>query len=189
MHCVFAGTLRRLRSETSGFTLVEMMVTAAMLSVILSAILSLTATSEKLAPRDQEWAFTLRDSQVALHGMTRELRHTYQLNSATSTSIDATVQANGSAKRVVYDCNQPHPTDPSLKQCVRYVINGATVGPKIPIIPAVKSAAFSYEPVGSNPPKFVRVTLRIPAAGDRKDGFRHDIVLDDGIYLRNLDGG
>ncbi len=175
------------QSET-GFTLVEVMLTASILAVVLGAILSLSETSQKLAPRDQEWAFTLRDGQVALHGMTRELRGTYVLNTPGATSVDATVQSNGSSKRVVYDCGQPHPTDPALKQCVRYVIAGGVPGPKTLVIPQVKSASFTYEPA-TGPANFVRIKLQIPAAGDRADGHKHSFTLDDGIYLRNLESG
>jgi prepilin-type N-terminal cleavage/methylation domain-containing protein len=171
----------------AGFTLIEVLLVASILAVVLGAILSLSATSQKLAPRDQEWAFTLRDAQVALHGMTRELRGTYVLNAGGATSMDATVMANGVSKRVVYDCNQPDPTDATLKQCVRYLNTGGVAGTKVVVIPKVKSASFTYEPT-TGTPNFVRIKLDIPAKGERKDGFKHSFVLDDGVYLRNLEG-
>ena len=187
MERVVQRLIARVRGDR-GFTLIELMISASILAVVLGAVLSLSETSQKLAPRDQEWAFTLRDGQVALHGMTRELRGTYVLNTAGATSIDATVQSNGSSKRVVYDCGQPHPTDPALKQCVRYVVTGGVPGPKTMVIPQVKSASFTYEPA-SGSPNFVRMRLQIPAAGDRADGYKHSFTLDDGIYLRNLESG
>ena len=187
MERVVQSRLRSRMRDESGFTLVEVLLVSAILTVVLGAILSLSATSQKLAPRDQEWAFTLRDAQVALHGMTRELRGTYVLNTAGATSIDATVQSNGASKRVVYDCGVVHPTDSTLKQCVRYVVTAGVPGTQVVVIPKVKSASFTYEPA-TGTKNFVRIKLEIPAAGDRGDGFKHAFTLDDGIYLRNLDG-
>ena len=52
----------------------------------------------------------------------------------------------------------------------------------------MRTASFTYEP-NSVSPTYVRLTLKVPAAGERKDGYAHDIFLDDGFYMRNLDNG
>src|SRR5680860_1357553 len=106
-----------------------------------------------------------------------------------ATGMDVSVRIRGVDRRVVFDCNEPHPSVAGLKQCVRYLITGGVPGPKITIVPRVSSAAFTYEPVGVTPPKFVRLTLKVPATGERTDGYTHKVFLDDGFYMRNLDNG
>lgn len=173
--------------EQRGFTLVEGLVTASLMTVILAAVLSLGETSQKLAPRDEERAFTLRDAQVGLSGMTRELRQSYTLNSYTATSMDVLVRTGGASRRVVYDCNQTHPTQPTMKRCSRWEIVGGNPTTKVPVVPLVSAASFTYEPAGTTPPWYVRMKLDIPAKGDRSNGYKHKVVLDDGFYMRNLD--
>ena len=183
----FKGRLRA--ADQDGFTLIETMYTAVLLVVVLGASLSLTEGAQRVVPKDEERALTLHDSQVALSGMTEELRQAYTLNSTTATGMDVSVRIRGVNRRVVFDCNEPHPSVAGLKQCVRYLITGGVPGPKSTIVPRVSSAAFTYEPVGVTPPKFVRLTLKVPAAGERTDGYTHKVFLDDGFYMRNLDNG
>ncbi|MEX2253569.1 MAG: hypothetical protein WD649_05400 [Thermoleophilaceae bacterium] len=38
-------------------------------------------------------------------------------------------------------------------------------------------------------PKFVRAKIVVPAKGTAEKGYAHSVVLDDGIYLRNLNLG
>lgn len=178
--------LRRRAHEQRGVSLIEVMITAALLSLILTAILSLSENAQRLIPKQEALAFTLRDSEVALDRMTRELRHAYALNSATATGMDVSVRIRGVNRRVAFDCNQPHQSVSGLKRCVRRVYSGATPGPMETVIPKVESATFTYEPPGIIPPRFVRINLKVPAAGDRADGHPFDISLDTGIYLRNL---
>jgi Tfp pilus assembly protein PilW len=191
MRCALTQRLlRRISGEERGFTLVELVAAALLLTMILGAILALSVTADKVGPRDQERAFAIRDSQVGLARMTRELRQTYQIISRTSTSMTAQVHTGGITRRVVYDCNQNHPTDTGLKQCVRYTVSGGVNSASVVIVPRVISAAFTYEPVGAATPKYVRILLQVPSKGDRKtDGHKHRIVLDDGFYMRNLDNG
>jgi hypothetical protein len=35
----------------------------------------------------------------------------------------------------------------------------------------------------------VKVHIQVPQAGDRADGYHANLVLDDGVYLRNTDVG
>ena len=181
--------LARQGDAEGGFTLIEALVTISLLSVVLTAILSLSDTTQRIYPKDEQWATSIRTAQVGLAGMTRELRQAYALNSFSSTSIDAQVRVNGRVRRVVFDCGSTHPTNPLLKQCLRYEVTGTGAGPSTPIIPRVAQATFTYEPTGAPTPKFVRLTVRVPAAGNLAKGYTHKIVLDDGVYMRNLDNG
>jgi type II secretory pathway pseudopilin PulG len=179
--------LRRIAGGESGFTLIETVAVTGLLAVVMAAVLTLAETSQRIAPRDRERAHVIRESQLGLHRMTRELRQSYALLSWSETSIEARVLVNGTATRVVYDCNQQHPTDTSLKRCARWVVqsNGATT-PKIPVVDRILSGSFAYE--GGPPPEYAQVTVTVPAKGELKEGYAHKVVLDDGFYMRNLGG-
>ncbi len=190
------ATLRSGAADQRAFTLIETMLTAVMLTIILGAIISLSDAAQKVVPREEALAFTVRDAQVALDAMTRQLRQAQAVTAATATSMDVSVPvrgAPGTVRRILFDCNEPHPTTAGLKMCITRTYTGAVAGPKVTVIPRVTSATFTYTPAGatppSNPPTFAQLTLKIPASGERKDGYAHTVFLDDGFYMRNLDNG
>jgi prepilin-type N-terminal cleavage/methylation domain-containing protein len=189
--------LRAGAADQRAFSLIETMFTVVLLSVVLGAILSLSNAAQRVVPREEALAYSLRDAQVSLDKMTRQLRQAQAVTSATATSMDVNVPVRGvpgTVRRILFDCNEPHPTVAGLKQCISRTYVGATIGPKVTVIPRVTSASFTYSPAGAtppaNPPKFAQLTLRVPASGERtKDGYTHAVFLDDGFYMRNLDNG
>jgi prepilin-type N-terminal cleavage/methylation domain-containing protein len=169
--------------DQRGFTLIELLITATLLSVVLLAILALLDTSARIAPQDQERGDVLRESQTGLHRMTRELRQAHTLAATTATSIEADVPTNSGTEHVTYDCGVVHPEDPGLRQCVR-------IGPshREVVIDRIASASFSYSArYAGGPTTFAEIKLVVPARGALKDGHKHDIVLNDGFYMRNRD--
>jgi hypothetical protein len=38
------------------------------------------------------------------------------------------------------------------------------------------------------PPDYVGATVEVAARGNLKDGYDHRVILEDGIYMRNLSG-
>jgi hypothetical protein len=163
----------------------DVLVTASLLSVILTAILALGDGTWRVASRDQERAHVIRDAQVGLHRMTGELRHAYNVVSWSSTSMQADVLTASGNVRVTYDCADPHPIEQGATRCVRTAGGTTDV-----IVPKVTAATFTYEPNPVPPgsqPRYARVKLEVPAAGDVQDGHAHTIVLDDGLYMRNRD--
>jgi len=183
-------------ADQRGFSLIETMFAAVILIVVLGAILTASEAAQRVVPKDEALAFTLRDSQVALDRMTRELRQAYSINSNTATKMDANVRLRGvtgstgtTFRRVVYDCSIAVAGSPGIEQCVRYEVStGGVAGPQETVVPRVRTASFSYEP-SSAAPKYVRATLNVPATGERKQGYAHDVFLDAGFYMRNLDNG
>jgi Tfp pilus assembly protein PilV len=168
------------RRNESGFTLIETVITAATLSLVVLAILALSDTTAKLAPQDQERAHAIRDAQVGLHRMTRELRQAYTINSNTSTSMDVMVLVSGTATQVSYDCAAAHPTDTNLRRCVR-TAGGST---SVVIDRVLPGTVFTYD--AYSPPRYVQARIEVPAKGDLNEGHKHSIVLDDGFYMRNV---
>jgi prepilin-type N-terminal cleavage/methylation domain-containing protein len=180
------AVLSRMAKQQRGFTLIETLVAASLMTVLLGAVLSMSATSQKIAPKDQERAYGLQDAQTGLYSMTRELRQSYGINAITATQMDVNVRKGGVAKRVVYDCNQTSAKVATMKQCSRWEVVGGIAGTKVPVVPIISSATFTYTP-SSGTPTFVQVKINIPAKGELKIGDRHTLVLDDGFYMRNLD--
>jgi type II secretory pathway component PulJ len=182
MRCALTQRLlRRVSGEEHGFTLIELMITATMLAFIVVAILAISDNTTKHAVRDQERAHVIREAQVGLHRMTRELRQAYAINSSSATSMNVQVLVNGTATQVAYDCSVVHPTDSSLRRCMR------TVGTQsVLVVDRVKPGTiFTYD--GNSPPRYVQARIAIPAKGERVKGHEHTVVLDDGFYMRNLD--
>ena len=183
MRCALTQRLlSRLRDQQAGFTLIEVTITAALLSFIVLAILAISDNTTKHAVQDQERAHVIREAQVGLHRMTRELRQAYTINSNTATSMSVQVLVGGVGTTVVYNCGVVHPTDASLRRCTR------TVGvDTVVVVDRIKpGTVFTYD--GFSPPRYVQARVSVPAKGERTtSGHAFSIVLDDGFYMRNLD--
>jgi prepilin-type N-terminal cleavage/methylation domain-containing protein len=180
------------RSGEAGYTLIELMVVAALLAVVLGAILTLAEATQRIAPRETERAHVIREAQVGLHRMTRELRHAYAAPptvpapTVTGSTVQANVLGRGGATRTVrYDCDEAHPTDSGYTRCLRQVLSGGTWSPAEVVIDRVLNGTTVFT---LTPPDYVRAAVEVAARGDRKTGYTHRVILDDGFYMRNLDG-
>jgi len=185
----------RVRSGESGWTLIELLVSSVILVVMLTAVLALLEATNAAAPRDQERAHDLREAQVGLYQTTRELRQAYSLVSNSAYSIEAHVWENGADHDVTYDCTGASPTLPGLGACVRFETSGGNHGPSTVVIDRLinkpgsgLSPVFTYATNGSGRTTYASAHVEVPAKGARPTGYSHRIVLDDGFYMRNLDG-
>ena len=156
--------------EEGGWSLIELMLTCVLLIIVMGGTLSLLDTSAKIAPREQERAQAIRDAQVGLARMTRELRQATQVISATASSVSVKVPVSGVSQTVTYTCTDAcrriqagRPTEIVIAR----VQNGSTV--------------FTFD--GGN---YFEARIEVLARGERNEGLRHKIVLDDGFYLRNV---
>jgi type II secretory pathway pseudopilin PulG len=175
----FVTRARRVLRSQAGFSLLELTMAATLLGVVVIAILAVADTSQKLAPKDQERAHAIRETQTGLHQMTRELRQAHAIVSTSPTAMTVRVLVNGVEQEVTYRCDQPHPTNSAWKRCLR--------GTRLVVDRVLNNPVFEYtrsRPTG--PITFVNAKVEVPAAGDLKDGHAHSIVLDDGFYMRNL---
>src|SRR5258708_39560283 len=105
-----------------------------LLMVIMGAVLALLDSANKLEPQDQERALDLREAQVGLYQMTRELRQARSLVSTSGYSIEAHVWESGADHDVTYDCTGSSSVSTSLGQCIRYETTGGTRGPATVVI-------------------------------------------------------
>ena len=185
------------RSGEAGYALTELLLVSTLLVIVLGAILMFGETSQRIAPKETERAIVIRDTQVGMHRMTRELREAHELVSpaaGTSASIiDAWVPTTSGERRVSYECNQAHPTDTAYTRCIRYDVaaNGTKSNAQVVVDRVLNGAAGSTLPVfvrGSAPTSdYVKTTVEVASRGDRKTGHSSKILLEDGFYMRNLD--
>ena len=196
------GLKSRLRDER-GFTLIEQLVAAMGLVMVVAAIAGMTEVSQRMSASDNARSEGLRNAQVGLDRMTRELRAAYSFSGAiTTTRIVANVLVRGRTYQVTYDCNSAHPDAATnaqgVRQCVRSeagrsevvvdkIVNAGQVGARQVFTPTQRA-----DSVGNNLNYYVAVRLEVPAGGERKlgDGKNgsqtHRVVLEDGLYFRNI---
>jgi prepilin-type N-terminal cleavage/methylation domain-containing protein len=184
------------RSGEAGYSLIELLAVISVLVVLLGAVLALGETTNRIAPRDTDRAHAIRDAQVGLHGMTRQLRQAYQLHAATAYTMDVSVVVGGVARRFSYECDEPHPTKPTYNRCYRYEVVGGSKGDGKLVIDRVLNGPngtggtnpiFTFETNASGNVTYATAAVDVPAKGDRQVGHRHKIPLYDGFYMRNLD--
>ena len=177
---------RNAARDEDGFSLIELLVAASLMVVVFGAALALFDTTARIAPKDQERAHAIRDAQVGLHRMTRELRQADAVYAATPTLLDVQLTIGGVPTRVVYDCDRP--------RCLRREIVGGTspaAGQGDVVLERLlngtpEKPVFRYSPPGALPPQSVEVSVIVPASGGRGDGHRHKVVLEDGLAFRNV---
>lgn len=174
------------KAGESGFTLIELMLTASILSIVLLAIFALLDVSARIAPQDQERGQAMRDAEVGLYRMTRELRQAHQVVSGDADTMTVRVLSPGSTSEVTvtYDCG---PAADGTARCTRT----AGGGPAEVVIDRVINGSrpvFEYD-VAPPAVRYVRANIVVPARGGRTEGngYRHEIIFADGFYMRNRD--
>jgi len=179
--------------DESGFTLIELMTAMAILIVIFIATLAMLDFAVKSEPEIAERNNSVRDAQVEVERMVRELRTSYDVLASTSTTLSVLTYLNRSACagaddggatarkcRIDYSC--------ASGACTRTVSeeDGSAAGPVRTLATGLTSSSvFSYSP-SSSEPTAINVTLSLKAAD--RDG-EDAITLSDGAALRNLSGG
>jgi hypothetical protein len=167
-----------------------MLVAMTISTFVLGALLGLLDAAGHAAPRDQERAVAIRDGQAGLHRMTRELRVANKVWTPGTRQIYVNI---GDDKHVLYDCDVVHPTSPTQRQCLRWE---AAIGSELPldspgevvVARRMPGDVFTYAPNLVNP-TYVKVRLLVPQSGERANGYKANLVLEDGFYLRNTDVG
>lgn len=166
-----------------GFSLVELLVALALLTVVLAAVLSVLEGATRSSASQRERAIGVRAAQVGIDRIVRDGRQAFAVNPSTATRLDLSVFRAGATRRVVYDCAVAHPTLAGLRQCTRQESSGTTVGPAQVVVDDVAGASvFSY---AGSPTTYVTIDLDVAASGERREGHKHRIRLHDGFGVRN----
>ncbi len=183
-----------------GFSLPEILITMSLLIVLLTILVQPLMSGSRIANRELKRAVSVSSGELALYQMTRELRQSSAVYSATSTQIDVAVTSGGTTRRVIYKCDS-QPVGSAYKQCVRASSTDLSVAPSITGAPVVVSSlingtaddsntpVFGYTPTATAP-TYVTINLLVPASngagGGYLTGYQHRIALNGGVYLRNL---
>lgn len=174
----------------SGYTLLECMLVCVLLIIVLGATLSLLDTTAKIAPQDNERAIAVREAQVGLGGMVRELRQAHEVNSISASEMDVRVPlVGGELRRVEYVCSAPSLTKDNTYRCRRDLWNAAGTAVEqssTAVDRLLVQNVFDPQTDAEGNVVFVEARIEVPASGGRQQGLDHKIVLDDGFFLRNV---
>jgi type II secretory pathway pseudopilin PulG len=182
--------LSRLRRDQRGFTLVEQLVVLSCMSFIVAAIVGVMEVAERVVPQDTERAHQVRTAQTGLDRMSRELRHAYDLTVTGGNVVEANVVFRSRTYRVRYDCSVAMAGSATAKRCVRSEVGGGPAAETIiqhVVNPSTRPIFTATARDTTSGTTFVRAAVEVKAAGKRKAGQKHRIVLEDGFYLRNRD--
>jgi hypothetical protein len=187
-------------SGEAGYALTELLLVSSLLVIVLGAILALGETTQRITPRDTERAHVIREAQVGLHAMTRQMRQAADMEvppheAATASTLDVTLR---DGTRYSFECDEPHPTETGYNRCVRFPVVGGVKQTDDGLVlidrvlngPAGTGATnpiFQYETNVAGIVTYVGVQILVPAKGELQNGHDYEVVLDDGVYMRNLD--
>ena len=182
-------------------SLIELMITVSLLALVLGAVLALMDAGASQLPKDQERAHAMREAQVGLDRMVRELRQSYFVRSTTPNAMDVYVRLNGQSRHVHWTCNvrapdtPENPYDQNYRRCIRREAGIFQPLPSIAsgevVVDRVVNGATPVFEFTPNPirPTYVTVRLEVPARGGLIDGFKHKVTFNDGFLLRNVTVG
>jgi hypothetical protein len=180
------------RRDEGGFALAELLVVMVLSTIVLGAILGLLDAVGQQAPKDQERATAIGETQSGLYRMTRELRQAYKVLDAGPKSMYVVIgRSTPPDIHVRYDCDVPYPGNTEYRRCVRW---SAPVGQElrtdlpgqVVIDRGLSGVQFTYSPGPLNP-TYVKIHIEVPEKGERVGGYHQSFILDDGFYLRNTD--
>ena len=184
---------QRFRADEAGYSLVELMIVASMLVVVLGAVLSLGEAVQRSTPKDLERAHSIRNTQVGLNRMTRELRQSHALVSHTDYVIEVKTWFAGQERQVRYDCSASEPGETGMNRCIREEVGSSASYPVISRIlngpsSGSPSPVFTYTTNPAGEIAYVKVAVEASTKGHLKQGFTHRAAFHDGFYMRNRDG-
>jgi prepilin-type N-terminal cleavage/methylation domain-containing protein len=183
------AVLQRLRSEQSGFSLIELLVVMPLALLIMFVALSASDTAGRSQSASTERAQAITQAQVGLERMVREIRQAASFKLLTSQVVEVETfvrspdgtQAGGYAgglRLVRYDCTQ--------KECRRYEgPRGGPLGATATRLftDVINADVFSPQPNFLNPTSLgVKVEIAV-------QGQTRPITVTDGVDLRNYSTG
>jgi prepilin-type N-terminal cleavage/methylation domain-containing protein len=199
MLVTFRTTIGGRLGSQAGFTLVEMLIAAALSLVVFGGVLAALETSQRVQNRDTEWALNIQEGRTGLSRMLGEIRQAYSLKGTTANSIDFYATLGGVKQEVYYECDVAQ-AGTSFHECVRLAVEAGKSLPALSTgVPLVRnllnpSSVFSYSdtsvPTASD---VVTAKVELPASGTLKlagaSVYSHHIVLTNDAYIRNLNLG
>src|SRR3954453_871317 len=94
---LFDRLIRERLAREDGFSLVELLLTCAMLAVVLGAVITFLVTSRRVAVRDYETGIVQNQSEVGYARMLREIRQATCVNVTAGTAANCAGTLPGAA--------------------------------------------------------------------------------------------
>ncbi|MFA5785529.1 MAG: hypothetical protein WDA71_00850 [Actinomycetota bacterium] len=166
------------REAEGGFTVVELMITVALMAVIIGATLGVLESVMRSSSFSQQRGEAIDQVRLAMDSMTKEIRQTAKVHPSTASSLDIDTYRNGQVTRVVY----------SVSGSLLYRTAG---GGSRQIVSKLKSPdIFSYYYAGAQTPQatapgtspLTQIAITFPLGLTNP---ATDIVLSSAIQLRN----
>lgn len=188
----------RLRDD-DGVSLTEVLVVTVVMVVIVLGVLQTLDSAARTVPRDVERTHAIAEGRVGVVRMVRELRGAETIRGTTPNSVDFETSADGVVRRVRFACEVPDDALAGFRRCTRVE---AVAGGELPapstgetLVARVRNGTAADPVFAGVPdavsPRYLRVRVLVPSTGRRTAHDRpgHDVVLEDGAYLRNRDLG
>ena len=189
---------RRLRDD-DGVSLTEVLVVSVVMVAVVLGVLDTLDSAARTVPRDVERTHAIAEARVGVARMVRELRGAETIRGTTPNSVDFETSTDGVLRRVRFACEVPDDVLAGFRRCTRVQ---AVAGAELPaptagetLVARVRNGT-AEDPVFSGTPdavapRYLRVRVLVPSTGERtaRDRAGHDVVLEDGAYLRNRDLG
>jgi prepilin-type N-terminal cleavage/methylation domain-containing protein len=183
----------------AGFTLIELVVTTALITLVLGALLSPFILSIRSQKNDANYAYAQQEARTALESMVSQVRQAHAIITPDSqtNSIEMNVTLGGSQYHVFYECDVAQPGT-SFRQCVRLqaaegaalpALSTGTVVARNLLNGTASDPVFSLGPDGAIAPYYMTATLKVPASGGTTSSLNHPIVFSDGALMRNMNVG
>jgi type II secretory pathway pseudopilin PulG len=172
----------RLRAQ-AGFTLVEQLIAAAMLTIIFAVALTALETMLRAQPADQEWGHAVSNTQTGIYRMTRELRQGVNLKLISGYKLSADVVVNGATQHVLYQCDLS-------SSCTRKSTTAPAAPPAegaggVTVVSSVQNLSLSTPVFTSPSSRYYQVAVVVRSAGTLSTSHTHNIYLTDGFFARN----
>lgn len=185
--------------DDDGVSLTEVLVVCSVMIIVVLGVLSTLDSAAQTVPRDVERTHAIAEGRVGVLRMVRELRGAETIRGTTPNSVDFETSVGGVVRRVRFACEVPDDALQGFRRCTRVE---AVAGAELPaptagatLVSRVRNGTaadpvFTGVPDGVAP-RYLRVRVLVPSTGERTAHERpgHDVVLEDGAYLRNRDLG
>jgi hypothetical protein len=162
---------------------------------VLLAVLAPFDVASSQSASNVDYSHAVGDASTGLQRIAHDVRQAYALVGWGPSFVDFKAVMNGSDMEIMYDCGQPYPNNgnpnwQSYHRCTRVSVATGGILPspatgEVVIDRVLNTAVFSYQP-DINSPTFIEAKIQVPARGARYAGQQHNVILDNGMVLRNL---
>jgi Tfp pilus assembly protein PilW len=177
--------LRRLRRDSHGLTLPELLVASTLGVIVFGAAATVFIATQRAQPAVDTRARAIQQARFTIDRMTRELRQGWSAPTATATQLSIntfvpSVSCGGAAGTTAIPCRVTYTCTAGTCMRTEAQTNGTAPGPAEKIVTGLSSNnVFSYQPSASAP-DYVGVVLAFPGAHGS-----NAVTLTDGTSLRN----